>query len=306
MPVKIPDHLPAAQVLTGENIFTMTRERADHQDIRPLHVGILNLMPAKAATETQLLRLLSNTPLQVEVYFLRTFTYTGTHTDAKHLNAFYVTMEDVVRLNQRFDAMIVTGAPVEKLEYEDVKYWRELTEIMDWADANVFSTMYICWAALAGLKWHYGIEKQMLDKKCVGVFPHRVLEPRHPLTRGFDECFLAPHSRYCDVAREDILKRGDLSILAESDEAGVYLVASADGRRVYVTGHGEYDRDTLKKEYERDLLKGITDAFPLNYFPDDDPAREPRVSWRSHASLLYANWLNYLVYQNTPYNLSQL
>lgn len=306
MPVKVPDSLPAAETLTKENIFVMTNERASHQDIRPLRVGIINLMPTKKTTETQLLRLLSNSPLQVEAFFIRTGTYTGKNTDFSHLSEFYITIDEVIKTKARFDALIITGAPVEKLKYTDVKYWDELTRIMDWADENVYSTMFICWAALAALYRHYGIEKKLLDKKCVGVFTHRVTDVHHPLVRGFDDTFLAPHSRYSTVDKDDILKTSDLTILAESEEAGVHLIASRDGRRVYITGHGEYDRETLKNEYERDIAQGITDAFPKNYFPMDDPSKEPVHNWRSHANLLYANWLNYLVYQNTPYNLTNL
>ena len=306
MPVKVPDGLPAVEALSRENIFVMTRERAESQDIRPLRVGILNLMPTKEVTETQLLRLLGNTPLQVEVTFLRTGSYEGKNTDKTHLESFYMTFDEALKHNARFDAMIITGAPVEQLDYEDVKYWYELTQLMSWADRNVYSTMYICWAALAGLKWHYGIDKQALDKKLVGVYEHRVLKCTHPLVRSFDDVFFAPHSRYSTVRREDVLACQDLDVLAESDKAGVYLMCSKDGRRVYVTGHCEYDKETLLNEYTRDIAKGITDAFPCNYFPGDDPTKEPVMRWRGHAGLLYSNWLNYLVYQNTPYNLAQL
>jgi len=306
MPVKVPDSLPAVETLTRENIFVMTNERAVHQDIRPLRVGIINLMPTKETTETQLLRLLSNSPLQVEAFFIRTGSYLGKNTSKSHLDEFYITIDEVIETGQRFDALIITGAPVEKLAFEDVKYWDELTRIMDWADENVYSTLFICWAALAGLKWHYGIDKKMLSQKCVGVFKHRVLNQNHPLMRGFDDVFYAPHSRYSTVDREDILKYPELEILAESEKAGVYLLASRDGRRVYITGHGEYDRETLKNEYMRDIAQGITDAFPINYFPDNNPDNEPEMRWRSHANLLYANWLNYLVYQNTPFNLDNL
>lgn len=306
MPVKIPDHLPAVETLTNENIFVMTSQRANHQDIRPLRVGIVNLMPIKPVTETQLLRLLSNTPLQVTVTFIRTGTYTGKNTDISHLETFYKTVDDVIRADERFDALIVTGAPVEKMEFEEVLYWNELTRLMDWADKNVYSSMYICWAAMAALYHHYGIKKHRLHEKCVGVFKHRVRSPRHPLMRGFSDLFDIPHSRYTEIRGDEIEKVEDLEILAESDEAGVYLVASRDGRRIYVTGHGEYDRDTLRNEYLRDTAQGITDAFPKYYFPNDNPEEEPEMCWRSHASLLYINWINYMVYQNTPYNLSNL
>ncbi|MBO7385929.1 MAG: homoserine O-succinyltransferase [Clostridia bacterium] len=306
MPVKVPNKLPAVAALRLENVFVMTDERAASQDIRPLRVAVINLMPTKEATETQLLRLLGNTPLQVEVYFLHMGSHESKNTDRQHLDMFYLTFDDVLRQGLRFDAMVVTGAPVEKIDYEDVDYWGELTRLMCWADKNVFSTMYICWAALAGLKWHYGIEKQVLDKKIVGVFPHRVLDARHPLVRCFDDVFYAPHSRYGTVCHEDVYAAKGLRVLAESEEAGVYLMCSIDGRQVYVTGHCEYDRDTLLHEYTRDIGKGITDAFPVNYFPDDDPSKTPRMLWRGHAGLLWANWLNYMVYQNTPYDLGEL
>lgn len=303
MPVKVPDSLPAVEALRNENIFVMTEKRADEQQIRPLKVAILNLMPTKETTETQLLRLLSNTPLQTEVCFLRTGSYESKNTDQLHLDTFYITFEDVIKRGLRFDAMIITGAPVEKMDYTSVDYWNELTTIMDWADKNVFSTMYICWAALAGLNWHYGIEKIQLEKKLVGVFEHRVLDRKHPLVRCFGDEFYAPHSRYSTVLPDDVYAAKGLKVLAESDKAGVYLMCSEDGRQVYVTGHCEYDRETLLNEYTRDIGKGITDAFPINYFPDDDPTKEPKMLWRAHASLLWANWLNYLVYQNTPFDL---
>ncbi|MBQ6645617.1 MAG: homoserine O-succinyltransferase [Clostridia bacterium] len=306
MPVKVPDTLPAVAALKLENVFMMTDKRAVSQDIRPLKVAIINLMPTKEATETQLLRLLSNTPLQVDVFFLRMGSHESRNTDKTHLDTFYITFDDVIARGMRFDAMIVTGAPVEKIEYEQVDYWDELTRLMSWADKHVYSTMYICWAALAGLKWHYGIEKHVLDKKIVGVFKHKTLDARHPLVRGFDDEFYAPHSRYGTVLKEDVYAAKGLRVLAESEEAGVYLMCSIDGRRVYVTGHCEYDRDTLLREYTRDIGKGITDSFPCNYFPEDDPTKPPVMLWRGHASLLWANWLNYLVYQNTPYDLEKL
>ncbi|MBQ3669460.1 MAG: homoserine O-succinyltransferase [Clostridia bacterium] len=306
MPVKVPDTLPAVAALKLENVFVMTDKRAVSQDIRPLRVAIINLMPTKEATETQLLRLLSNSPLQVEVFFLRMSSHESRNADKSHLDTFYITFDDVIAKGMRFDAMIVTGAPVEKIDYEQVDYWDELTRLMTWADRHVYSTMYICWAALAGLKWHYGIEKLVLDKKIVGVFRHTVLDRRHPLVRGFDDVFFAPHSRYGTVRSEDVYNAKGLRVLAQSDEAGVYLMCSIDGRRVFVTGHCEYDRDTLLREYQRDTAKGITDSFPCNYFPDDDPSKEPMMLWRAHASLLWANWLNYMVYQNTPYDLEKL
>lgn len=306
MPVKIPDSLPAVDTLRQENVFVMTLGRAETQRVRPLKVAILNLMPTKVATETQLLRLLSNTPLQIEVCFLRVGSHESKNTDKNHLDAFYITFDDVLERGMRFDAMIITGAPVEKMDYGEVDYWDELTTIMKWADKNVFSTMYICWAALAGLNFHYGIEKISLTKKLVGVFRHKVLDRYHPLVRGFNDEFSAPHSRYSTCSPEAVHQVKGLQVLAESDEAGVYLMCSDDGRQVYVTGHCEYDRETLLNEYTRDMAKGITDAFPINYFPDDDPARQPRMQWRAHASLLWSNWLNYLVYQNTPYDLGEL
>ena len=306
MPVKVPDTLPAVAALKLENVFVITDKRAVSQDIRPLRVAIINLMPTKEATETQLLRLLSNSPLQVEVFFLRMSSHESRNADKSHLDTFYITFDDVISKGMRFDAMIVTGAPVEKIDYEQVDYWDELTRLMTWADRHVYSTMYICWAALAGLKWHYGIEKLVLDKKIVGVFRHTVLDRRHPLVRGFDDVFFAPHSRYGTVRSEDVYNAKGLRVLAQSDEAGVYLMCSIDGRRVFVTGHCEYDRDTLLREYQRDTAKGITDSFPCNYFPDDDPSKEPMMLWRAHASLLWANWLNYMVYQNTPYDLEKL
>lgn len=306
MPVKVKEGLPAVAALRQENVFVMTNKRAESQDIRPLKVAVLNLMPTKEATEIQLLRLLSNTPLQVEVYFLRTRSHESRNVDRAHLESFYYTLDEVLAKGLRFDAMVITGAPVEKMDYDKVDYWDELTRVMSWADKNVFSTMYICWAALAGLKFHYGIEKKVLDKKIVGVFRHKLLDNRHPLVRCFDDEFYAPHSRYGTVERDDVFAAPGLKVLAESSEAGVYLMCSEDGRQVYVTGHCEYDRDTLLREYTRDTAQGITDAFPCNYFPSDDPTQKPMKLWRGHASLLWSNWLNYLVYQNTPFNLGEL
>jgi len=305
MPVKVPSTLPAVQSLRRENVFVMTSDRAATQDIRALKVAVLNLMPTKEDTEVQLLRLLANSPLQVEVSLLRTGSYESKNTDKSHLDAFYITFDDVLKQNMRFDAMVITGAPVEKMEYEDVEYWNELTNIMSWADKNVYSTMYICWAALAGLKFHYGIEKQVLEHKIVGVFHHRILTRTHPMVRCFDDEFLAPHSRYGTVKLEDVQNAQGLRLLAVSEEAGAYLMCSEDGRQVYVTGHCEYNRETLLHEYTRDVAKGI-DAFPKNYFPNDDPTQRPPILWRGHAGLLWANWLNYIVYQNTPYDLNDL
>ncbi len=304
MPVKIMDNLPAVNLLAAENIFVMTSSRAASQDIRPLHIAVLNLMPTKIVTETQLLRVIGNTPLQVEVTFLRTATHTSKNTPQEHLLAFYKTFDEVK--DQNFDGLIITGAPVEQLEYESVFYWDELKSIMDWAQKHVFSTMYICWAAQAGLFYRYGVEKYPLEKKMHGVFAHKLCDKLAPLTRGFDDVFYAPHSRHTEVRLEDIERVPELQVLAVSDEAGVYLVSSLDGKHVFVTGHCEYDADTLKKEYERDLAKGMNMPVPRHYFPNDDPTQEPIVRWRGHANLLFANWLNYYVYQETPYDLGKL
>ena len=304
MPVKIPDALPAARVLAEENIFVMTEKRAVTQDIRPLRIAIVNLMPTKEVTETQLLRLIGNSPLQVEVVLLTTATYAGTHTSPAHLKVFYRTFDEVK--HQRFDGLIITGAPVEHLEFEDVKYWDELRTIMDWSNENVFSTLYICWAAQAGLYFNYGIPKHDLPQKCFGVFPHRVMEPKSQLLRGFDDIFYAPHSRHTEVLREDIEKVPELRILAESPLAGVYAIESRDGRQVFITGHAEYDVDTLYKEYKRDKDKGLPIQIPYHYFPNDDDTQRPMVTWRGHANLLFNNWLNYYVYQETPFDLTML
>lgn len=304
MPVKIPDTLPAAATLTSENIFVMTEGRAASQDIRPLRIAIVNLMPTKEATETQLLRLLGNTPLQVEPVFLRTASYTSTHTSKEYLQEFYKTFDQVK--NERFDGCIITGAPVEQMEFEQVAYWKELEEVMDWANEHVFSTLYICWAAQAALYHNYGIRKRPLEKKMFGIYRHRVLVKNCKLLRGFDEEFNAPHSRHTEVKKEDVEAVPTLRILAESEEAGVYLIQSEDGRQVFVTGHGEYDADTLEKEFLRDKNAGKPIAPPVNYYPGGDISKPPMVTWRSHANLLYGNWLNYYVYQETPYDLSTL
>lgn len=304
MPVKIQDNLPAIDILAKENIFVMTTSRAAQQDIRPLHIAVLNLMPTKVVTETQLLRVIGNTPLQVEVTLLRTATHLSKHTPLEHLETFYKTFDEIQ--DTSFDGLIITGAPVEQLEYESVFYWQELTAIMDWAQKHVFSTMYICWAAQAGLFYRYGVEKYPLPSKMHGVFAHRVLNKQAPLVRGFDDVFNAPHSRHTEVRMEDLVRVPELEVLACSDEAGAYLIASRDGKHVFVTGHCEYDADTLKNEYERDRAKGMDMPVPRHYFPDDDPSREPMVTWRSHANLLFANWLNYYVYQETPYDLGAL
>ncbi len=304
MPINIPLGLPAAEILTNENIFVMSEERATHQDIRPLRIAIVNLMPTKIATETQLLRLLGNTPLQVTVTLLRAASYTSRNTSEEHLATFYQTFDDVQ--DQRFDGLIITGAPVEHLAFEDVDYWQELTRIMDWSLTHVYSTLHICWGAQAALYHHYGIPKYPLSAKQFGVFAHRVTRRNTMLLRGFDDVFYAPHSRHTEVRREDIDRVGELEILAESDEAGVYIVKAKDKRHIYVTGHSEYDPLTLKGEYDRDVARGLDIAVPSNYFEHDDPTRAPTVTWRAHSNLLFANWLNYHVYQETPFNIDAI
>lgn len=304
MPIKIPDDLPAKETLNNENIFVMTEQRAIHQDIRPLRIAILNLMPTKIVTETQLLRLIGNTPLQVEVELLHPRTHTSKNTPAEHLTKFYKYFDDV--RNEKFDGLIITGAPVELMEFEEVTYWNELVDIMEWSKKNVYSTFHICWGAQAGLYYHYGIRKYPLNEKLFGVFRHRICKPNTMLLRGFDEYFYAPHSRHTEIKREDVEKVSELDILSDSEEAGIYIIKTRGGRQVFVTGHSEYDRDTLKSEYERDIAKGLDIKIPKNYFPGDDPSNIPVVTWRSHANLLFSNWLNYYVYQETPYDLSQL
>jgi len=304
VPVNIPHALPARKTLESENVFVMSEKRAVHQDIRPLRIAIVNLMPTKVATETQLLRLLGNTPLQVRITLLRMDTHESRNTAPEHLAAFYATFEEV--RDQKFDGLVITGAPVELLPFEDVDYWPELCEVMDWSADHVFSTLHVCWGAQAGLYRHFGVKKYPLDRKMFGVFRHRVLDPRAPVLRGFDEVFPAPHSRHTEVRAEDIEGRAGLVLLADSDEAGVYLAASEDGRQIFVTGHPEYDRNTLRTEYERDVARGLPIEVPRNYFPDDDPGRQPVVTWRSHAFLLYANWLNYCVYQRTPFDVQAI
>jgi homoserine O-succinyltransferase/O-acetyltransferase len=304
MPVKIPTTLPARATLERENIFVMDEERADHQDIRPLRVAILNLMPTKIATETQLLRLLSNSALQVEVTLLHTATHDSKNTDAEHLLNHYLTFSDIS--HEKFDGLIVTGAPVEQMPFEEVDYWKELTQIFDWAETNVESTFYVCWGAQAGLHYRYDIPKYDLPHKMFGVFEHRVLSRTESLLRGFDDVFLAPHSRHTEIRRADIEKVDDIQLLAESDEAGVYIVGSKDGRHLFITGHSEYDPLTLKSEYDRDVNKGLPINVPKNYYPHDDPTQPPTVRWRGHANLLFSNWLNYYVYQVTPYDVSQI
>ncbi len=306
MPIKVRDNLPAIEVLNNENIFVMTEGKALRQDIRPLEILVLNLMPTKITTETQLLRVLGNTPLQINVQFMKTATYTPKNTPSIHLQEFYSTFKEVK--DNKFDGLIITGAPVETREFEDVDYWDELCEIMDWSKQNVTSTLHICWGAQAALYHHYGIKKYDLDRKLSGVFKHRVCEnKRHKiLLRGFDDEFYAPHSRNTEFRREDIEKNPNLEILAESDEAGIYIISAKSGKQFFVSGHPEYDSQTLSDEYFRDLKKGLNPDIPKNYFKNDDPSSVPVVRWRSHANLLYSNWLNYFVYQLTEYDISRI
>ncbi|MCR2806252.1 homoserine O-acetyltransferase MetA [Paenibacillus soyae] len=303
MPIKVPDSLPAKEILNNENIFVMDESVAYHQDIRPLRIAILNLMPTKETTETQLLRLIGNTPLQVEVVLLHPRTHTSKNTSSEHLEAFYKTFHEISHLY--FDGMIITGAPVEHLPFEEVNYWDELKEIMAWSRRHVTSTFHICWASQAGLYYHFGVPKYNLDEKVFGVFPHTVASDKRntQLLRGFDELFFVPQSRHTEVRREDIEPIEELEILSESEDSGIYIVASRDGRQIFVTGHSEYDPASLKFEYDRDVAKGLEIALPKNYFPGDNPARMPLSTWRAHANLLFSNWLNYYVYQQTPYDL---
>jgi homoserine O-succinyltransferase/O-acetyltransferase len=304
MPINIPDKLPALELLRSEGVFVMSETQAIHQDIRPLKLAILNLMPLKIDTENQLLRLLSNSPLQVEIQLLKTRTYTSKNTSSEHLETFYKTLEEIE--HNKYDGLIITGAPVEHIEFEEVDYWTEMKEIMDWSVHNATSTLYICWAAQAALYYFYGIPKHELPGKMFGVFPHTVNNRRAPIVRGYDDIFVAPHSRHTEVRREDILRVPELDLVSESPKAGVYLVTSKDRKQVFVTGHSEYDPHTLQREYERDLAKGADIQIPENYFRDDDPSLEPVVNWRSHSNLLYSNWLNYYVYQETPYDPSKI
>ena len=299
MPIKVQNNLPAKKILENENIFMMDENRALSQDIRPLQIAILNLMPLKEETEVQLLRSLSNTPLQVDVTFLTTASYIGKNTVASHLDKFYLTYEDVKQ--QKFDGLIITGAPVEQMEFEEVAYWDELTKIMEWSKTHVTSTLHICWGAQAGLYYHYGIHKYLLDRKMFGLFEHKVLHRKCPLVRGFDDVFWAPHSRHTGVNKEEILAEDKLSILAESEEAGVFIVYTEAGKQIFAMGHPEYDRMTLDTEYKRDWKKGLEIEVPKNYYPNDDPEQKPLLRWRGHANAFYTNWLNYYVYQNTPY-----
>jgi homoserine O-succinyltransferase/O-acetyltransferase len=304
LPVNIPHALPARKTLEEENVFVMSEARAVHQDIRPLRIAIVNLMPTKIATETQLLRLLGNTPLQIRITLLRMDSHEARNTAREHLESFYATFDEV--RDQKFDGLVVTGAPVEMLPFEQVDYWQELREVMDWSKTHAFSTLHVCWGAQAGLYHHYGVPKHALPKKMFGIFPHCVLDRYHKLMRGFDDVFLAPHSRHTEVRRADIERVPELQILAESDEAGIYIVASRDGRHTFVTGHSEYDPLTLKGEYDRDIDKGLPIGVPTNYFPGDNPSQPPLVRWRGHSHLLFANWLNYFVYQVTPYNVREI
>ena len=304
MPIKVPNGLPAVKTLKDENIFVMTHKRAVKQDIRPLKILLLNLMPKKIETETQFARLLGNTPLQVEMEMMYTTSHKSKNTSEEHLLAFYKTFDEIK--DNKYDGMIITGAPVENMEFEEVEYWDELCEIMEWSKSHVTSTFHICWGAQAGLYYHYGIQKHPLPKKCFGVYPHKVDYKRSILFRGFDETFMVPQSRHTTVYAEDIKKVKGLKILASSKETGVYAVSTNKGKQIFVTGHSEYDKDTLKNEYLRDKEKGLEIDLPKNYFPNDDPSKEPIVSWRAHANLLFSNWLNYFVYQTTPYDIETI
>lgn len=299
MPIKTQNDLPAKEILEKENVFVMDENRAVHQNIRQLEIAIVNLMPLKEETELQILRSLSNTPLQVNVTFITTKSHESTHTSVSHLNKFYQTFDEVKK--QKFDGLIITGAPVELMEYEEVDYWDEICQIMEWSKEHAFSTLHLCWGAQAGLYYHYGIQKHVLDKKMFGVFRHYVKNRKVPLVRGFDDIFYAPHSRHTEVRKEDIEKCENLTILAESDEAGVFLVIDKTGKQIFVMGHPEYDRLTLDSEYKRDKNKGLPIDVPVNYYPNDDDTQKPVLTWRSHGNILYSNWLNYYVYQDVPY-----
>ncbi len=303
MPIRIPNSLPAKLVLENENIFTIPFDRAEAQDIRPLNIILLNLMPTKIDTETQILRLIGNSPIQLEVDLLQTATYKSKNTPEDHLLKFYKFFDEIK--DKRYDGLIVTGAPVENMEFTEVAYWNELCEIYDWADKNVFSSFNICWGAQAALYYYYGVPKYPTDKKVFGIFEHKNLEPTNPLVRGFDEIFLVPHSRHTETKARDLRRIPELTVLSVSDEAGLYLASTKNGRRVFVTGHSEYDRDTLAKEYFRDLNKGLPIEMPAHYFPGNDSEKKPLHSWRGHANLLYTNWINY-IYQETPYDLTEL
>ena len=304
MPLNIPVTLPAVEALRTENIFVMDSERASSQEIRPLKIVILNLMPIKITTETDLIRLLSNSPLQIEIDFLHMETHCSKNTPIEHLTSFYKTFDEIKKSN--YDGMIITGAPVEQMPFEEVNYWGEISTIFDWARTHVTSTFFICWAAQAGLYYHYGIEKYPLNAKMFGVFEHRLFDPQNPIFRGFDDVFYVPHSRHTEIRAEDIRKNPDLTLLSESPESGVYMVMARNGREFYITGHSEYSPLTLDTEYKRDVAKGLPINMPLNYYRDDNPENEPLVRWRSHANLLFTNWLNYFVYQETPYDLTKI
>ena len=304
MPIKIPNDLPAVKTLNDENIFVMTETRAITQDIRPLKILLLNLMPKKIETETQLSRLLGNSPLQVDLELIHTKSHKSKNTSAEHLLAFYKSFDDVK--DRTFDGMIITGAPVEQMPFEEVEYWDELCEIMEWTKTHVHSTFHICWGAQAGLYYHFGINKKPLDKKMFGVFPHKVDYKKSILFRGFDDVFMVPHSRHTTVDIEDVKKVKELKILSTSKEAGLYAVSSKNGKQIFITGHSEYDADTLMNEYLRDVSQGLPIEIPKNYFKDDNPKKGPVVSWRSHVNLLYSNWLNYFVYQTTPYDIEKI
>ena len=304
MPLRLPDKLPAIELLKKENIFVMDDSRATSQDIRPLRIVILNLMPLKITTETDLVRLLSNTPLQMEIYFMKLKSHTSKNTPIEHMMMFYKDFD--VLQKEKFDGMIITGAPIEHLEFEDVEYWNEISKIFAWADTHVTSTMYICWAAQAGLYYHYGVPKYQLPKKMFGIFQQHTLQPQIPLFRGFDDLFCMPHSRHTEVRREDIEKHKELDIVAESPESGVSIVMARGGRQIFVTGHMEYSPYTLDSEYRRDLGKRDDVDMPKNYYRDNDPQKAPNVTWRAHANLLFSNWINYYIYQETPYNIEEI
>ena len=299
MPINVQSDLPAKKIMEEENIFMMDQIRAGSQDIRPLRIAILNLMPLKEDTEVHLLRCLSNTPLQVEITFLTTASYVGTNTSKNHLDQFYLTYNDIK--DNFYDGLIITGAPVENKDWEDVIYWNEITQIMEWSKMHVTSTLHICWGAQAGIYYHYGIDKYELDSKISGIFTHRVHNRKVPLLRGFDDIFLAPHSRYTEIRKEDVEKNPDLTILADSEEVGLFLVMAQNGKQIFMFGHPEYDRLTLDSEYKRDLGRGLNPKVPVNYYKDDNPANKPLLTWRAHSNALYTNWLNYYVYQETPY-----
>lgn len=304
MPLRLPDKLPAIDFLKDENIFVLGNERANSQDIRPLRIAILNLMPLKITTETDLVRLLSNTPLQLDVHLMKVKAHTSKNTPVEHMQAFYRDFEEM--RHEKFDGMIITGAPVEHLDYSEVNYWQEITEIFDWARTHVTSVMYICWAAQAGLFYHYGVPKYPLPKKMFGIFPQIPSNTRLPIFRGFDDVFYMPHSRHTEIRREDILRVPELSIIAESEQSGVSMVMARNGREIFVTGHSEYSPNTLDTEYRRDLSKGLPIEMPVNYYRNDDPDQGPLVTWRGHGNLLFTNWLNYYVYQETPYNIEDI